>query len=230
LRFALGVTDPGDLIALSPSVRPSELGQGRAQVFCSGKARGFDFPVPKQLPNLGENKVDPVRAEEWSIGLPAEVPGSADLIALIDEPTMHSIKELRLGDLAGGSVLVVGSSHSGKSWFTSRVGEIAADLMVLDCPSLEELESAFQEHGQVICSVASSFIMPMALVRRFEHVIYLRQNNLDQHLACMLPRTQWNEKLPAGRGWYREKVIQLVMPTQIQATHTRASVPQQLAG
>jgi hypothetical protein len=76
-----------------------------------------------------------------------------------------------------------------------------------------ELEEAFASGNQVFCAMPSAFLIPLSLQRRFENVIYLRQGNLDQHLAAGLPKSQWNEKLPAGRGWFRGLSIQLAMPT-----------------
>ncbi len=230
LRFALGVTDPGDLIALSPTVRPSEIGQARAVAFHAGKSKVFDFPVPKQLPNLGEEKVNFSLVQDWSVGLQSQIRAEADEIGVIDEPLKHNQTILKFSDFGRRSVLLVGASGSGKTWFSSRVAELTNDTVVLDCPTLEVLENALSLGEQVVCSVSSSFVMPMSLLRKFEEVIYLRQANLDQHLACSLPRTQWSEKLAPGRGWYRNRVIQLVMPTLLPAKRELANEPQLLAG
>jgi len=59
-------------------------------------------------------------------------------------------------------------------------------------------------------------LLPLALQRRFENVIYLRQSNFEQHLAAGLPKGAWNEKLPPGRGWFRSVAIQIAMPAHFQ--------------
>jgi energy-coupling factor transporter ATP-binding protein EcfA2 len=230
LRFALGVTDPGDLIALSPTIRPSELGSGRAIAFCSGKASTFDFPVPKHLPNIGEPKVNQASVDAWSIGLPGEIPGTGEVVGYIDEPSRHSVETIELSSFGLSSVLLVGAAGSGKSMFCKRISEINPNFRVLDCPDLEVLENELGVGRQLFCSIQSSFVLPMSLLRKFEHIIYLKQTNLDQHLACSLPRSQWNEKLTPGRGWYRNKVIQMVMPTLIPELQTQESVPLQPVG
>jgi hypothetical protein len=101
---------------------------------------------------------------------------------------------------------------------------------VLDCPTTQELEEAFQAGRQVICAMSSSFLMPLSLQRRFENIINLRQGNLDQHLASGLPKNQWNEKLPPGRGWFKNLSIQLAMPEPSLRQQTQVREPQLQVG
>jgi energy-coupling factor transporter ATP-binding protein EcfA2 len=214
LRFALGVTDPGDLVSLSPTVRPSTLSTSKAIAFNGIKSYPFDFPMTKSLPGLGGDKFFPDAVRGWSVGLPLVILKDRDLLALIDHPLEHRLEELRLSSFGSGSVLLVGARSSGKSSFAQLMREVSEEV-VLDEPSIEELEKAMLS-GSVICSVASNFVLPLSIQRKFDHIIYLRQGNLEQHMAAGLPKAQWNDKLPPGRGWYRNQTIQLVMPIPSQ--------------
>jgi len=78
LRFALGITDPGDLIALLPTLRSSEINASRAIAITGGKAVGFDFPMIQALPDVEMPKVDPVASANWSEGLPANLDFNLD--------------------------------------------------------------------------------------------------------------------------------------------------------
>ena len=216
LRFALGVTDPGDLVALLPTLKPGLLSESRAIAIAGGKAMPFDFPMVKWLPDLGKPKVAPIEVESWGIGLPELIPSAGDLIAILDLPSEHQFIEMRAKDLGVQPVLLVGASQSGKSSFCKLMERINPDAIVLDCPELAKLEEALNTGSQVYCALASSTIISLSLQRKFEQVIYLRQSNFEQHLAAGLPKTQWTEKLPPGRGWYRNQVLQLVMPTLTQ--------------
>ena len=214
LRFALGVTDPGDLVSLSPTMRPSSLSNTKAVAFNGIKSYSFDFPMIKSLPDLGGIKFFPEQAQSWSIGLPNIIPIKQDLVALVDLPMEHKLESLKLSAFGSGSVLLVGAQGSGKSSF-AQVMRTIGHVVVLDEPSVEELEKALAL-GSVYCAVASNQVLPLSVQRKFDHVIYLRQGNLEQHMAAGLPKAQWNEKLPPGRGWYRNQTIQLVMPTPNQ--------------
>jgi len=224
LRFALGVTDPGDLVSLSPTMRPSNISSTNAIAFNGVKSYPFDFPMTKSLPGLGGEKLYPEAVRGWSVGLPLVIPADRDLVALIDHPLEHRLEELRLTAFGSGSVLLVGARAAGKSVFAQLMREVSSGV-VLDEPTIEELEKAMVS-GNVICAVAGNFVLPLSIQRKFDHIIYLRQGNLEQHMAAGLPKAQWNEKLPPGRGWYRNQTIQLVMPKPIQVK--RDSLSEQL--
>ena len=216
MRFALGVTDPGDLVSLLPTLKPGLITPDRAIAITAGKAVSFDFPMVKSLPELGKEKVDPIQVEAWSIGLPELIPTVNDLIGIIDIPTEHKFLELHLGEFNKQSILVIGASQSGKTMFCDVVSAINSEFTVLDCPDAAELERVLAIGKQVVCALSSSTVLSLSLQRKFENVIYLRQNSLEQHLAAGLPKSQWTEKLNPGRGWFRNQVIQLVMPTPIR--------------
>ena len=217
LRFALGITDPGDLVALVTSLKPSMISNSRALAICSGRVYEFDFPIVKNLPSLGETKLNLAEAEAWARGLPSEIPGVGSLVGLIEIPQEHQFIELLSQHLESGPTLIIGASGSGKSVATRRLQELG--IFALDCPSLKDLESSL-ERSLLACAVSSSTVLPLAIQRRFENVIYLRQSTLDQHLAAGLPKSQFNEKLLPGRGWYKGRTIQLAMP----ATHPNLSM------
>jgi hypothetical protein len=224
LRLALGVTDPGDLVSLSPTMRPSNISSTKAIAFNGIKSYPFDFPMTKSLPGLGGEKLYPEAVRGWSVGLPLVIPADRDLVALIDHPLEHRLEELRLAAFGSGSVLLVGSRTAGKSVFAQLMRKVSSGV-VLDEPTIEELEKAMLL-GNIVCAVASNFVIPLSIQRKFDHIIYLRQGNLEQHMAAGLPKAQWNEKLPPGRGWYRNQTIQLVMPKPIQVK--RDSLSEQL--
>ena len=227
LRFALGVTDPGDLIALMPTLRPSESLLGRAIAITGGKSVGFDFPMIAELPDLGKPKLDAEAVAGWSFGLPLEVEYQADVFGLMEEPLSHGRYFLPWAEILGKNTLVVGATKSGKTSFC-----LLAQLhfkTVLDCPELSELEKNLSTESAIVCAISTSQVLPIAIQRKFEQVIYLRQSNLDQHLAAGLPRSQWQEKLPAGRAWFRGKQMQLIKPAQIQAMSDSAHGQRQLA-
>jgi hypothetical protein len=125
--------------------------------------------------------------------------------------------------------LVVGAIGSGKSAFCQSA-QSWPQAIVLDCPTVAELEKALQMGKQVFCAMSSSFLKPLSMQRKFESIIYLRQGNLDQHIAAGLPKNQWSEKLPAGRGWFKNLSIQLAMPTPLQSQQTPAHEHQLQAG
>ncbi len=216
MRFALGVTDPGDLVSLLPAIKPGLLSGERAIAISSGRAVAFDFPMVKNLPDLGKDKIDSVQVESWSVGLPTLIPAVRDLVGIIDLPTEHQFLELYFSEFNNQSILVIGASNTGKTSFCQSILAINPELTVLDCPDLIELEKAMSLGKQVVCAISSSTILSLSLQRKFENVIYLRQNNFEQHLAAGLPKSQWTEKLNPGRGWFRNQVIQLVMPTPIR--------------
>jgi len=222
LRFALGVTDPGDLVSLSPTMRPSNISTTKAIAFNGIKSFPFDFPMTKSLPSLSGDKYYPDEVKGWSQGLPQLINQTGDLVALIDLPIEHRLEELPLSAFGSGSILLVGAKGSGKTSFASLMRKITASSFVLDEPSIEDLEKAFSQ-GSVISSIASNFLLPLSIQRKFDHVIYLRQGNLEQHLAAGLPKAQWNDKLHPGRGWYRNQTIQLAMPAPIQVKHDLGS-------
>lgn len=227
LRFALGVTDPGDLIALMPTIRPGEFFPGRAIAITGGKSVGFDFPMIGELPNIGKPKFDSEAAKSWSLGLPIEVVYQDDAFGLIEEPLSHSRYFLPWSEILGKNILVVGATKSGKTSFCQLAQRHFR--AVLDCPEISELENTLATEPAIACAISTSQVLPLAIQRKFEQVIYLRQSNLDQHLAAGLPRSQWQEKLPAGRGWFRGKQIQLIKPELIQAVNDSAHVQQQPA-
>ncbi|MEY4418202.1 MAG: hypothetical protein RIQ88_640 [Actinomycetota bacterium] len=228
LRFALGVSDPGDLVALMPTVRPGSIGQSRALAILGAKSFGFDFPMVQQLPGIGEAKFNLQEAINWGVGLAKDYEPRLDVLAMIDLPLEHQILELKHNRFNNGSVLLVGASASGKTWFCERMRELAPDALVLDEPSIDHLQQNLDSGQQVFCALSSTQVIPLAVQRKFEHVIYLRQGTFEQHLAAGLPKTQWQETLPPGRGWYRNLVIQLVRPTQIPAKRAQESELQQL--
>jgi len=217
LRFALGVTDPGDLVSLSPTMRPSNISTSKAVAFNGAKTFPFDFPMTKTLPNLGGEKFFLGQVSGWSIGLPKVISEVGDLVALMDFPLEHRFEEIRLTSFGSGSVLLVGAQGSGKSTFWKLLKSISIS-QVLDEPTIEELENALTA-GPVYCCAGSNMVLPLSIQRKFDHVIYLRQGNLEQHMAAGLPKAQWNEKLPPGRGWYRNQTIQLVMPIPSRVKH-----------
>ena len=129
--------------------------------------------------------------------------------------------------MVGSSLLIVGASQSGKSFATQLLKQVQPDQLVLDCPTVSELEQAFQSSQAVWCSMPSNVLIPLAIQRKFENIIYLRQSNFEQHLAAGLPKGSWNEKLTQGRGWYRGLAIQFAMPRQIQQLKTEANALEQ---
>jgi len=58
---------------------------------------------------------------------------------------------------------------------------------VLDCPDHTELENALAIGANIACAISTSQVLPLSTQRKFEQIIYLRQSNLDQHLAAGLP-------------------------------------------
>lgn len=226
LRFALGVTDPGDLISLSPNFRPSEVSISRAVAICGGKVVGFDFPMTEKLPGLGKAKVDLAAVEEWTVGLPNTVEFQPGAVGLVEEPLSHQRFYVTWEEFKGKSILIVGSSGSGKSSFCDLAR--TNYQVVLDCPELADLELALVSGEQLVCAIKSTQVLPLAIQRRFEIVIYLNQGNLDQHLTAGLPRSQWQDSIPPGRCWYKGKPMQLVMPRPNQAMNSPASVQQRL--
>ena len=211
MRFALGAMDPGDLISLLPGVRAGISNTSRAIAIWGSSTIGFDFPVSKAIPNTGEAKLFPDLVDGWSNGLPLKIISKDGLLGVFDIPIQQRFENFSFAELNGNSLLVVGANSSGKTVLCNSA-RLNSDAIVLDCPTIQELEQAFQSGRQIICAMSSSFLMPLSLQRRFENLIYLRQANLDQHLAAGLPKNQWNEKLPAGRGWFKNLSIQLAMP------------------
>jgi hypothetical protein len=165
----------------------------------------------------------------WTNGLPLKVITKDGLLGVLDIPIQQRFENFTFAELNSNSLLVVGASGSGKSSFCNSA-RLNTDAIVLDCPTTQELEEAFQSGGQIICAMSSSFLMPLSLQRRFENLIYLRQGNLDQHLAAALPKNQWNEKLPAGRGWFKNLSIQLAMPEPSLNQQSQVREPQLQAG
>lgn len=215
LRFAIGVTDPGDLISLMPTLKTPSVKNARAFAVWGTNTSWFDFPIVRKLPNLGEGKADPQRVAAWTDGLPESYPADQRVIGLIDIPTDQRTELLTLEDISGKSLLVVGAANSGKTTFIELLRSKKTIAEVLDCPTVAELEHSFQSGKSVWCSVSSSTLLPLAIQRRFELIIYLRQGNLDQHLAAGLPKASWREDLPPGRGWLRGLAIQLARPALI---------------
>ena len=215
LRFALGITDPGDLVALIPSVRSVSIGQSRAIAISGSRAIPFEFPLTKSLPDLDKAKVDGKSSLEWSSGLGARVSAPNTVLGQMEDPLRHQLLEILWKELADQSVLIVGASKSGKTSFCDRAR--VEYEKVLDCPTVAELEEAFATGKKVACALSSSTVLPLSIQRRFETVIYLRQANLEQHISAGLPKSQWNEKLPPGRCWFRGKQMQLAMPEQSPA-------------
>jgi hypothetical protein len=212
MRFALGAIDPGDLISLLPSVRSALANDSRAIAIWGSNSTSFDFPMTQSIPHLGQKKLFPDLVSGWTNGLPLQVRAKDGLVGVFDIPIQQRFEEFHFTSLNGASVLVVGATGSGKSSFC-RLANSQIDAVVLDCPTVIELEEAFTSGKQVFCAMSSSFLMPLSLQRRFENIIYLRQGNFEQHLAAGLPKNQWNEKLPPGRGWFKNLSIQLAMPT-----------------
>jgi hypothetical protein len=229
MRFALGAMDPGDLISLIPNVRASVSNSSRALAIWGSNTIAFDFPISKSIPKLGEAKLYPELVSGWTDGLPLEISSKDGLLGLFDIPLQHRFERFSFADLKGASVLVVGAKGSGKSVFCLNASNIT-DAIVLDCPTTQELEEAFQAGKQVICAMSSSFLMPLSLQRRFENIVNLRQGNLDQHLAAGLPKNQWNEKLPPGRGWFKNLSIQLAMPAPSPHQNVQVREPQLQVG
>jgi hypothetical protein len=229
MRFALGAMDPGDLISMLPSIKAGLSNSSRAIAIWGSSTISFDFPISKSIPNLKEPKLFPDLVDGWTNGLPFCVNAQSGLLGVFDIPIQQRFESFTFSDLNGSSLLVVGATGSGKSSFCdSARGN--TDAIVLDCPTTQELEEAFHSGKQIICAMSSSFLMPLSLQRRFENLIYLRQGNLDQHLAAGLPKNQWNEKLPAGRGWFKNLSIQLAMPEPSQSPQMQDRELQQQAG
>jgi len=227
LRFAIGVTDPGDLISLVPSMRATASAPARALAVFGNSTAWFDFPMSKGLPKLDEKKVDEDKVQSWTRGLPIEFESSDGVYAVMDIPTEHQFKALAIQSLMGTSVLIVGAGKSGKSNALEVMGELSG-MKVLDSPTVNEIEKAFQEQLFVWCAISSSTLLPISIQRRFENIIYLRQSNLDQHLAAGLPKGAWHEELPPGRGWYRGLAIQFAKPAQKTWPSNSVREPEQL--
>jgi energy-coupling factor transporter ATP-binding protein EcfA2 len=222
MRFAIGVTDPGDLISLVPTMRATAVAGSRALAIWGSNTAWFDFPMTKALPNLGEAKADTRKVSAWTDGLPAQFDSYGEVFALADLPMEHRIEELNIAMFEGSSILVVGAPLSGKSLLAQLLTQLKSNSLVMDCPSVAELEEAFQKTSTVWCVMPSNVLLPLALQRKFDNVIYLRQSNYEQHLAAGLPKGAWNEKLPPGRGWFRSFVIQLAMPRPLQHERIQA--------
>jgi hypothetical protein len=229
MRFALGSIDPGDLISLLPSVRAGLSSDLRAIAIWGSNSIPFDFPMSKSVPNLGEKKLFPELVSGWTNGLPLQIVSTGKLLGVFDIPVQQRFEEIHFSALNGSSVLVVGASSSGKTTFCQNAAS-QLDCLVLDCPTVSELEEAFATGKQVFCAMSSSFLMPLSLQRRFENVIYLRQGNFEQHLAAGLPKNQWNEKLPTGRGWFKNLSIQLAMPAPLPSHQSPSREPQLQVG
>ena len=229
MRFALGAMDPGDLISLLPGVRAGVTNAARAIAIWGSNTISFDFPISKSIPNLKEAKLFPDLVDGWTNGLPLRVMSKDGLLGVFDIPVQQRFENFTFAELNGTSLLLVGANSSGKTSFCNSA-RLNTNAIVLDCPTTEELEQAFQSGSQIICAMSSSFLMPLSLQRRFENLIYLRQGNLDQHLAGGLPKNQWNEKLPAGRGWFKNLSIQLAMPEPSLNQQSQAREPQLQAG
>jgi hypothetical protein len=228
LRFAIGVTDPGDLISLVPTMRATSATGSRALAIWGNNTAWFDFPMIKELPNLDQEKGSPQKVLAWTDGLPVKVPSDNETLGIIDIPTEQRFEKLNISTITGSSLLIVGASQSGKSLATQLLKQVQPDQLVLDCPTVSELEQAFQSSQTVWCSMPSNVLIPLAVQRKFENIIYLRQSNFEQHLAAGLPKGSWNEKLTPGRGWYRGLAIQLAMPRQIQHVNTEVNALEQL--
>ena len=227
MRFALGAIDPGDLISLMPSMRASTA-TARAKAIWGNNSASFDYPIPKLTPSQNESPYFPELIETWSKGLPELIPSSKDLLAVLDIPSQQRFELLEFTKLSPSSILVVGTSQSGKSTFCTLARNACHSAVVLDTPSIAELEEAFLNGRQVICAMSSNFLLPLSIQRRFEHVIYLRQGNQDQHMAAGLPKGQWSDKLVPGRGWFRNQPLQLAMPARSQESQIQVHEPEQL--
>ena len=229
MRFALGSVDPGDLISLLPSIRASATSSARAVAIWGSNTCSFDFPISKTIPNLGEAKLFPELVAGWSNGLPLQIQSENGLVGVFDIPSQQRFENLYFADLQNSSLLVVGAKGTGKSTFCETAKDLPNSI-VLDCPNIEQLEQAFQSGRQVLCAMSSSFLMPLALQRKFENIIYLRQGNFDQHLAAGLPKNQWSETMPPGRGWFKNLSIQLAMPKPLQSPQNQVREHQLQAG
>ncbi|MEY2815719.1 MAG: hypothetical protein RJA78_295 [Actinomycetota bacterium] len=227
LRFAIGVTDPGDLISLVPTMRATTATGSRALAIWGSNTSWFDFPMIKELPNLDQEKASPDKVSAWTEGLPTKVSFDNESLGIIDIPTEQRFERINISSMVGSSLLIVGASQSGKSLAAQLLKQMQPNQLVLDCPTVSELEQAFQSSQTVWCSMPSNVLIPLAIQRKFENIIYLRQSNFEQHLAAGLPKGSWNEKLPQGRGWYRGLAIQLAMPRQIQLVNTEVNVLEQ---
>jgi hypothetical protein len=227
LRFAIGVTDPGDLISLVPTMRATSATGSRALAIWGSTTAWFDFPMIKELPNLNQEKVSPEKVLAWTAGLPAKVSFDNEVLGIIDIPTEQRFEKLNISTITGSSLLIVGASQSGKTLATQLLKQVQPKQLVIDCPTVGELELAFQNSKTVWCSMPSNVLLPLTIQRKFEHIIYLRQSNFEQHFAAGLPKGSWNEKLTQGRGWYRGLAIQLAMPKQIQHVNTEVNVLEQ---
>jgi len=227
MRFAIGTTDPGDLIAMVPTMRIANSNSSRALAIWGSNTSTFDFPMTEGVPNSETLKYWSELSDSWTSGLALNISYSAGVVGLLDIPSEHRVEQLRFESFGNSSLLVVGAQGSGKTMFYRNAVHQLSNALVFDCPTLLELEEAFQTGKQVVCGLSSNFLLPLNLQRRFEHIIYLRQGNLDQHLAAGLPKSQWNEKLPPGRGWYRNLCLQLVMPEQIQLPSSQDRVLEQ---
>jgi energy-coupling factor transporter ATP-binding protein EcfA2 len=228
LRFAIGVTDPGDLISLVPTMRATSATGSRALAIWGSNTSWFDFPMIKELPNLDQEKVSPEKVLAWTQGLPSKVAFDNETLGIIDIPSEQRFEKVNISMMVGSSLLIVGASQSGKTFTTQLLKQVQPDQLVLDCPTVNELELAFQSSKTVWCSMPSNVLLPLAIQRKFENIIYLRQSNFEQHLAAGLPKGSWNEKLTPGRGWYRGLAIQLAMPRQIQHVNTEVNALEQL--
>lgn len=227
MRFAIGTTDPGDLIAMVPSLRVGNANSSRALAIWGSNTSSFDFPMTEGVPNIGVAKYWIDLSNSWSSGLGQSITFFSGVAGFLDIPSEHRVEQLMFQAFGNSHLLVVGAQGSGKTWFARNALSSLANALVLDCPPLPELEEAFQTGKPVVCVLSSNFLLPLTIQRRFEHIIYLRQGNLDQHLAAGLPKSQWNEKLPPGRGWYRNLCLQLVMPEQTQLENSQDHVLEQ---
>jgi hypothetical protein len=170
MRFALGSVDPGDLISLLPSIRAGASSSARAVAIWGSNTCSFDFPISKTIPNLGEAKLFPELVAGWSNGLPLQIQSVNGLVGVFDIPSQQRFENLYLADLQNSSFLVVGAKGTGKSTFCETAKDLP-NAIVLDCPNIEQLEQAFQSGRQVLCAMSSSFLMPLALQRKFENII-----------------------------------------------------------
>jgi len=229
LRFAIGVTDPGDLISLVPTMRATSATGSRALAIWGSNTSWFDFPMIKELPNLDQEKVSPEKVLAWTQGLPSKVAFDNETLGIIDIPSEQRFEKVNISMMVGSSLLIVGASQSGKTFTTQLLKQVQPDQLVLDCPTVNELEQAFQSSQTVWCSMPSNVLIPLAVQRKFENIVYLRQSNFEQHLAAGLPKGSWNEKLTQGRGWYRGLAIELAMPRQIQQLKTEVNEIEQPA-